>query len=194
METVLTMLLIRFGLIVGGLVVLALVVFAVALVLRRRGKLDSARERVAPLARGVAQLLADRARQPRDSQYDDPSTAIPSTAIVSTVTVTSVVAGVGGAPAAGSVATWPGPRRVTWPMIVAGEGGADDPPGRFGTGPSSADRSVDQDGDRHRCRGPAGRGDGRPLAPARLTLLASCRWRRGQTADGTVSGSPNAVK
>lgn len=71
METVLTMLLIRFGLIVGGLVVLALVVFAVALVLRRRGKLDSTRERVAPLARGVAQLLADRAGQPRDSQYDD---------------------------------------------------------------------------------------------------------------------------
>lgn len=71
METVLTMLLIRFGLIVGGLVVLALIVFAVALVLRRRGKLDGARERIAPLARGAAQLLADRARQPRDSQYGD---------------------------------------------------------------------------------------------------------------------------
>ncbi|MFD0889408.1 hypothetical protein ACFQ08_33150, partial [Streptosporangium algeriense] len=38
METVLTLLLVRFGLIVGGLVVVALVVFGVAVTLKRRGR------------------------------------------------------------------------------------------------------------------------------------------------------------
>ncbi len=62
MESVLTMLLIRFGLIAGGLVLLALIGFAVALLLRRRGRLDGAREKVAPLAKGAVRLLADRGR------------------------------------------------------------------------------------------------------------------------------------
>ncbi|WP_037064406.1 hypothetical protein [Pseudonocardia acaciae] len=61
METVFTVLLVRFALIVGALVVLALVVFAVALMLKRRGKLDQARQRAAPFAREAARLLDQRA-------------------------------------------------------------------------------------------------------------------------------------
>ncbi|MBB4920658.1 hypothetical protein [Streptosporangium saharense] len=38
METVLTLMLVRFGLIAGGLVVVALVLFGVAVTLRRRGR------------------------------------------------------------------------------------------------------------------------------------------------------------
>jgi len=62
-ETVLTMLLIRFGLIVGGVVLLVLVGFAVALVLRRRGSPEATRERIAPLARDAAGLLVAGAPQ-----------------------------------------------------------------------------------------------------------------------------------
>ncbi|GCD40747.1 hypothetical protein [Streptomyces paromomycinus] len=43
METYLHLMLIRFGLIAGGLVVLAALVFAIALTLRRRGRLDGVR-------------------------------------------------------------------------------------------------------------------------------------------------------
>ncbi len=60
METVLNLLLIRFGLIVGGLVVIALIVFTVAVSLRRRGRLHDARRYAEPLARAVAQRLDDR--------------------------------------------------------------------------------------------------------------------------------------
>ncbi|MGW2922984.1 hypothetical protein ACWDBF_34645 [Streptomyces angustmyceticus] len=59
-ERVLNLLLIRFGLIVGGLVVLALLVFAVALVLKRRGKLGAARRYAAPAAHAVGRYLDDR--------------------------------------------------------------------------------------------------------------------------------------
>ncbi|WP_246241526.1 hypothetical protein [Streptomyces tubercidicus] len=60
MEQVLNLLLLRFGLLVGGLVVLALLVFAVALGLRRRGKLGAARRYAAPVARAMSRRLDDR--------------------------------------------------------------------------------------------------------------------------------------
>ncbi|MFG2533525.1 hypothetical protein [Streptomyces sp. NPDC048516] len=60
MERVLNVLLIRFGLIAGALVVLALLVFAVALVLKRRGKLGAARRYAAPAAQAVSRCLDDR--------------------------------------------------------------------------------------------------------------------------------------
>ncbi|MET9290696.1 hypothetical protein [Streptomyces sp. NPDC003077] len=58
METYLNFMLVRFGLIAGGLVVLALVVFAVALVLKRRGKLDQARRYAEPAARAALRATA----------------------------------------------------------------------------------------------------------------------------------------
>jgi len=64
METVLNLLLIRFAVIVGALVGLALLLFAVLLALKRSGRLDRARQWAAPAARGVAEHLADR-RQSR---------------------------------------------------------------------------------------------------------------------------------
>ncbi|MEV7908500.1 hypothetical protein [Streptomyces anulatus] len=60
METVLNLLLIRFGVIVGALVVVALIVFAVAVALRRRGRLDQARRYAEPTARAIARYLDDR--------------------------------------------------------------------------------------------------------------------------------------
>ncbi|MEV6564912.1 hypothetical protein [Streptomyces kronopolitis] len=60
MERVLDLLLIRFGLIAGGLVVLALLVFAVALGLKRRGRLGAARRYAAPAAQAVSRYLDDR--------------------------------------------------------------------------------------------------------------------------------------
>lgn len=60
MERVLNLLLLRFGLIAGALVVLALLVFAVALALKRRGRLDEARRYAAPAARAVGRYLDDR--------------------------------------------------------------------------------------------------------------------------------------
>lgn len=60
MERVLNVLLIRFGLMAGGLVVLALLVFAVALVLKRRGKLGAARRYAAPAAQAVSRYLEGR--------------------------------------------------------------------------------------------------------------------------------------
>lgn len=58
-------LLVRFGLIVGGVVVLALVVYAIALILKRRGRLDEARRRAAPAARAAARVLENRSDRPR---------------------------------------------------------------------------------------------------------------------------------
>ncbi|MCF3146209.1 hypothetical protein [Streptomyces platensis] len=60
MEQVLNLLLLRFGLLVGGLVILALLVFAVAVVLRRRGKLGEVRRYAAPAARAVGRRLEAR--------------------------------------------------------------------------------------------------------------------------------------
>ena len=60
MEIVLNLLLVRFALIVGGLVVLTLVVFAVALALKRRGRLDDARRYAAPAARAAVRHLEGR--------------------------------------------------------------------------------------------------------------------------------------
>ncbi|MFG2135389.1 hypothetical protein [Streptomyces sp. NPDC048650] len=60
METYLNLMLVRFGLIAGGLVVLALVVFAAALALKRRGRLDQVRRYADPALR--AALRAGRRR------------------------------------------------------------------------------------------------------------------------------------
>lgn len=60
METVLRILLIRFGIVVAVLVVVALVIFGIALSLKRRGKLGEAKAKAAPLVRGAAKYLADR--------------------------------------------------------------------------------------------------------------------------------------
>src|SRR5688572_23065707 len=61
LETVLNLLLIRFGVIAAGLVVLALVAFAVALSVRRRGDLNGVRRYAAPAARTAARYLDGRA-------------------------------------------------------------------------------------------------------------------------------------
>ncbi|MFE1171954.1 hypothetical protein [Streptomyces sp. NPDC058773] len=63
MEQVLNLLLLRFGLLVGGSVVLALLallVFSVALALRRRGRLDEMRRYAAPAARAASRCLEGR--------------------------------------------------------------------------------------------------------------------------------------
>ncbi len=60
METLSTLLLVRFALVVGAVVIVALVLFAVALVLRRRGRLEDARERVKPLVRAAARTAVAR--------------------------------------------------------------------------------------------------------------------------------------
>ncbi|MEV6205842.1 hypothetical protein [Kitasatospora sp. NPDC051914] len=64
METFLNLMLIRFGLVVGGLVVLALLVFAVALHFKRRGRLDEVRRYADPVVkaglRAVARQLESR--------------------------------------------------------------------------------------------------------------------------------------
>ena len=64
MEEILTLLLIRFGIIVGLVVIAALIIFAVALHLRKRGRLDEAKQlaRVhgAPLARKAAEYASRR--------------------------------------------------------------------------------------------------------------------------------------
>ncbi|MFI9047946.1 hypothetical protein [Streptomyces sp. NPDC053427] len=60
MERYLDLMLIRFGLIAGGLVVLALVVFAVALTLKRRGRLDEARRYAEPAVRAAARAAVRR--------------------------------------------------------------------------------------------------------------------------------------
>lgn len=60
METVLDLLLIRFAVIAAGITVLALVVFAVALSLKRRGRLDDVRRSLEPLARAALRTAAAR--------------------------------------------------------------------------------------------------------------------------------------
>ncbi|MFB6440476.1 hypothetical protein ACFCVY_27500 [Streptomyces sp. NPDC056411] len=60
MERYLNLMLLRFGVIAGGLVVLALVVFAVALALKRRGRLDQARRYADPALRAVWRAAARR--------------------------------------------------------------------------------------------------------------------------------------
>lgn len=74
METVLNLLLIRFGVIVGALVVIALIVFAVAVALKRRGKIGQARRYAEPLARAIAQRLD------RDTSHSPPRGSLASDA------------------------------------------------------------------------------------------------------------------
>ncbi|MFE0382083.1 hypothetical protein ACFW1M_42515 [Streptomyces inhibens] len=60
LERYLNLMLIRFGLIAGALVVLALVVFAIALALKRRGRLDQARRYAEPAVRAAVRAAARR--------------------------------------------------------------------------------------------------------------------------------------
>ncbi|GAA2079580.1 hypothetical protein GCM10009801_37250 [Streptomyces albiaxialis] len=60
METYLDLMLLRFGLLAAGIVALALVLFAVALGLRRRGRLEDARRLAEPAVRAAGRALARR--------------------------------------------------------------------------------------------------------------------------------------
>ncbi|MFE1773838.1 hypothetical protein [Streptomyces sp. NPDC059008] len=60
MERHLDLMLIRFGVIAGGLVVLTLVVFAVAVALKRRGRLDQARRYADPALRAALRATLRR--------------------------------------------------------------------------------------------------------------------------------------
>ncbi|MFF4803960.1 hypothetical protein ACFY1U_37225 [Streptomyces sp. NPDC001351] len=60
METYLNLMLIRFGVIVGGLLVLALLVFAVALRLKRQGRLDEVRRYADPAVRAGLRAASRR--------------------------------------------------------------------------------------------------------------------------------------
>ncbi|MGW5421253.1 hypothetical protein [Streptomyces sp. NPDC003943] len=65
METVLNLMLIRFGLIVAGLVVLALLAFAVALHFKRRGRLDDIRRYADPAVKAAVRAATRRLDGPR---------------------------------------------------------------------------------------------------------------------------------
>ncbi|AOR36781.1 hypothetical protein BFF78_00280 [Streptomyces fodineus] len=60
METYLNLMLIRFGVVVGGLVVLALLVFAIAVTLKRKGRLDEARQYADPVVKAGLRAAARR--------------------------------------------------------------------------------------------------------------------------------------
>ncbi|MFJ9824940.1 hypothetical protein ACIRSU_11250 [Streptomyces sp. NPDC101160] len=60
METVLNLMLIRFGLIAAGLVVLALLAFAVALHFKRRGRLDDVRRYADPALKAALRAATRR--------------------------------------------------------------------------------------------------------------------------------------
>ncbi|GAB2528037.1 hypothetical protein [Paramicrobacterium agarici] len=60
LETVLNVLLIRFGIIAAVVVAIVVGLFAIALWLRRRGRLGDASRRVAPLARKAAEYRSRR--------------------------------------------------------------------------------------------------------------------------------------
>src|SRR3954451_3931399 len=64
MESVLNLLMLRFALIAGGLVMLALIVFAVALALERRGRLGDVRRYAGPAARAAVRHLEIRTTRP----------------------------------------------------------------------------------------------------------------------------------
>jgi hypothetical protein len=59
-ERYLDLMLVRFGVIAGGLVVLALVLFAVAVALKRRGRLDQARRFADPALRAALRAAVRR--------------------------------------------------------------------------------------------------------------------------------------
>jgi hypothetical protein len=65
METVLNLLLLRFGILALGVVVLALGAFAVLVALRRRGRIESARRGAEQLARLGTRYLETRADRRR---------------------------------------------------------------------------------------------------------------------------------
>jgi hypothetical protein len=64
LSTVMNLLLIRFGIIAAGIAVLAVIVFAIAVVLRRKGKLGTTMKQIAPLARSYADARNAAAANP----------------------------------------------------------------------------------------------------------------------------------
>ncbi|MFJ8162833.1 hypothetical protein ACIRBY_18170 [Streptomyces sp. NPDC096136] len=60
METYLNLMLIRFALLAAGAVALALLAFAAALALKRRGRLEQVRRRLDPLARSALRAAVRR--------------------------------------------------------------------------------------------------------------------------------------
>jgi hypothetical protein len=60
MASYLHFMLIRFGLIAAGLVILVLLLFTVALILKRRGHIGAARQRAMPVVRAAAQYVNNR--------------------------------------------------------------------------------------------------------------------------------------
>lgn len=72
--TVMNLLLIRFGVIAAGIAVLAIVLFAVALTLKRKGKLGPAVRRIAPIAQSYADSRS--ARNPRGGWQNGASKAV----------------------------------------------------------------------------------------------------------------------
>lgn len=61
--TVMNLLLIRFGIIAIGVAILAIVLFTVALTLKRKGKFGSAVRKIAPIAQSYADSRAARNRR-----------------------------------------------------------------------------------------------------------------------------------
>lgn len=72
LSTVMDLLLIRFGIIAIGVAVLAIILFTVALTLKRKGKLGHAVRRIAPIAQSYAD---SRARSTRNRRGGWKSTA-----------------------------------------------------------------------------------------------------------------------
>lgn len=60
LSTVMDLLLIRFGIIAIGIAALAIVVFTIALMLKRKGKLGAAVKRIAPIAQSYADSRTSR--------------------------------------------------------------------------------------------------------------------------------------
>lgn len=65
LSTVMNLLLLRFGIIAIGVAILAIVGFAVALTLKRKGKLGAAVEKITPIVRSYADYRASRYRRRR---------------------------------------------------------------------------------------------------------------------------------
>lgn len=63
LSTVMNLLLLRFGIIAIGIAILAVIVFAIALTLKRKGKLGDAMKKIAPIAQSYADSRALRNRR-----------------------------------------------------------------------------------------------------------------------------------
>ena len=64
METVLTLLLIRFAIIAAVVTVIAVALFGIAVHLKRRGRWDRTKRRIGPMAERAADMYAQRSQSP----------------------------------------------------------------------------------------------------------------------------------